>query len=301
MPARSLPILATLLLLTPLVSARAEQQAAADAVRVEHDISYLPADAPERRDEYAAAQCKLDLYLPAKPPAGGCPLIVWFHGGGLTGGSKSSVGDVALAKRFVEKGIAVAQVEYRFSPKVKYPTYLQDAAKAVAWTVAEAPRRGVNPKAIFVGGHSAGGYISAMLALDEHLLKGAGVAPGAVAGFVPVSGQMMTHFTVRAERGLPKETILADEAAPIYHARKDAPPILLLAADHDMAGRPEEAKLLAVVLTEVAENKTTSVVVIPDRTHGSINDKLLTEGDPAGEAVLAFIRKWAPETSRFAP
>ena len=128
-------------------------------------------------------------------------MIVWFHGGGLTGGSKSSTGDVALARRFVEKGIAVAQVEYRFSPKVKYPTYLQDAAKAVSWIVAEAPTRGLNPKAIFVGGHSAGGYISAMLALDERLLKGAGVAPGAVAGFIPVSGQMMTHFTVRSERG----------------------------------------------------------------------------------------------------
>jgi hypothetical protein len=131
-----------------------------------------------------------------------------------------------------------------------------------------------------------------MLALDERLLKGAGVPPGAVAGFIPVSGQMVTHFTVRSERGIPKETIVSDEAAPIFHARKDAPPILLLAADHDMAGRPEEAKLLAVVLTDVAESKTTSVVVVPDRTHGSINDKLLTEGDPGGEAVLAFIKKW---------
>lgn len=269
----------------------AEQPAPADAVRIESNISYLAANGPEANDQYAVTQCRLDLYLPAKAPDSGFPMIVWFHGGGLTAGSKSGPGDVALAKRFVEKGIAVAQVEYRFSPKVKYPVYLQDAARAVAWVVAEGPKRGVNPKAIFVGGHSAGGYISSMLAMDERLLKDAGVPAGAVAGFVPVSGQLVTHFQVRAERGLPRERIVSDEASPIFHARQNAPPILLLVGDKDMAARVEEAKLFTVVMTEVAKNKTTQCLVVPGRDHGSINDKLLTPDDPAGEAVLAFIKQ----------
>jgi acetyl esterase/lipase len=287
---KRLTSLAIVLFLAGASQLRADQPAATDSIRIEKDISYLPSSV--QRDAYADSQCRLDLYLPAKTPDGGFPIVVWFHGGGLTGGSKGN-GKSALAKRFVEQGIAVADVGYRLSPKVKYPAYLEDSAKAVAWVVAEGRKRGVNPGAIFVSGHSAGGYISAMLAMDQHLLTGAGVASGAVAGFIPVSGQWVTHFTVREERGIPKERIVSDAAAPIYHARKDAPPILVLVGDHDMAGRLEEAKLFDVVMKDVAGNKTTTVVVVADRTHGSINDKLLTPGDTGGETFLAFVKEHA--------
>jgi acetyl esterase/lipase len=283
-------LLVLLLLVEPSRAQEAALPAATDG-RVEKDIAYLPPDSPEAKDEYAAAQCKLDLYLPEKIPDVGCPVVVWFHGGGLTGGSKAK-GKSGLARRFLAHGIAMADVEYRFSPKVKYPVYLEDSAKAVAWVVTNAQAKGINLKAIFVSGHSAGGYIASMLAMDERLLKGAGVPAGAVAGYMPVSGTLVTHFTVREERGIPKERIVVDEAAPIYHCRKDAPPILLFAGDHDMAARVEEAKLFGVVMTDVAGSQTTQVVIVPDRTHSSIDQKLLTEGDPAGEAMLAFIKQW---------
>jgi len=104
----------------------------------------------------------------------------------------------------------------------------------------------------------------------------------------------MTHYTIREERGLPRERVIADDAAPIHHCRKVAPPLLLLAADNDMESRLEEVKLFHAVMTKVAGNKTTDLLVVPDRTHNSINDKLLTPGDPAGEAVLAFVQKWTP-------
>ena len=164
---------------------------ATPAPRIESDISYLTDTA--HADDYAKSQCKLDLHLPTKPQKD-FPLVVWFHGGGLTGGNKA--GEKPLFQRFNDNGIAVASVGYRFSPKVKYPTYLQDAAKAVAWCVTEGVKRGADPKAIFVSGHSAGGYITAMLAMDERLLKEAGVPVDMIAGYVPLSDGFSEHLKV---------------------------------------------------------------------------------------------------------
>lgn len=276
--------------------------AAADpAPRIEKDIPYRT-EAETAADDYAKAQCKLDLYLPPEP-AKDFPLIVWFHGGGLTAGSKAgnpkaeNGGDVGLFARLNASGIGVATIGYRLSPKVKYPTYLQDAARGVAWCVAEMPKRGVDPKAIFVSGHSAGGYIAAMLAMDERLLKDAGIAPDKIAGYIPVSGQMLTHYTVRIERGMKKENLFADDAAPVFHVRKVAPPMLVLVGDKDMEMRLEENQLFVSAMKDAVKNQTTTLVVVPDRDHGSICNRLLMPGDKGGEALLAFIAKWKGTTA----
>jgi acetyl esterase/lipase len=257
----------------------------AEAVR--KDISYLSdADAP---DAYAQAQCRLDLYIPEKPSSG-FPLLVWFHGGGLTAGARNPSG---ISQLFAAQGIAVANADYRLNPKVRYPVYLQDAAKAVACAIREAVKKGANPHGVFISGHSAGAYMAAMLAMDPHYLREAGVPEGAIAGCIPVSAQMTTHFTVRAERGISEEKIRVDEAAPLYHARKDAPPMLLLVADQDMPARLQENQLFVSVMNSLAKNEATSLLVVPDRTHGSICTKLMTEGDIGGAAILEFIKKWA--------
>jgi hypothetical protein len=129
-----------------------------------------------------------------------------------------------------------------------------------------------------------------MLAMDPRYLEAAGVAPGSVAGYVPVSGQMLTHAAVRSERGLPPGALVADEASPLYYVRPDAPPLLLLVADDDLPARKEEAQLFVAALTEGAGSKTTRLLVVPGRDHGSVGSELLTPGDTAGLAVLAFLR-----------
>ncbi len=287
---------AVFILIALVTSARIANAETAVQFRIEKDIPYRT-EAETAADDYARSQCKLDLYLPTKPDKN-FPLIIWFHGGGLTGGSKAgnpkaeNGGDVGLLARLNANGIGVATIGYRLSPKVKYPTYLQDAARGVAWCVAEMPKRGVDPKAIFVSGHSAGGYIAAMLAMDERLLKDAGVAPDKIAGYIPVSGQMLTHYTIRIERGMKKENLFADEASPVFHVRKVAPPMLVLVGDKDMEMRLEENQLFVSAMKDAVKNQTTTLVVVPDRDHGSICNRLLMPGDKGGEELLAFIMKW---------
>ncbi len=251
-------------------------------------ISDLPYRADTTADAYAKERCKLDLFLPpASAEVGNTfPALVWFHGGGLEEGNR--LGFKKMAASLVAQGIAVVMVDYRLSPKATYPAYVEDAAAAVAWTHAHIAEYGGDAKRVFVGGHSAGGYLAAMVALDSRWLTAAGMKPSDLAGAVPVSGQMATHYTIRKERGLPKEVEIIDEAAPLAHARKDAPRLLFIAADKDAPNRVDENQRMVAAL-RAAGHPVPDLLVVPERDHSTIMSKMIDAEDPGRKAMMAFI------------
>src|SRR5690606_38619302 len=105
-------------------------------------------------------------------------------------------------RELMDKGIAVIGVGYRLSPKVKAPSYIEDAAAAVAWAFKHIEQYGGNKKLIFLSGHSAGGYLTTMVTLDKHYLEKYQIDANSIAGLIPFSGQAITHFTVRQEQGI---------------------------------------------------------------------------------------------------
>ena len=138
------------------------------------DITKLPNIAYKSGDAlsaYEKERCKLDVYLPATGKD--FATLVWFHGGGLTGGNKDSVDK--MARSLAGAGLAVVVPNYRLSPRAKYPAYIEDAAAAVAWTKAHLAEHGGDVKRLFVSGHSAGGYLTLMIGMDGPYLHGAGV------------------------------------------------------------------------------------------------------------------------------
>jgi len=240
---------------------------------------------------YEQERCKLDLYLPAKP---GFPTLVWFHGGGLKTGDADMEFTRKIAQSLVDADIGFVIVHYRYSPKVTYPAYVEDAAASFAWTVRNIEKHGGDPKKVFLGGHSAGGYLTAIVGLDPKRLKEFGLPLESVAGMIPVSGQMLTHYTIREERKLDKYNVIADEAAPIYHTRKDTPPMLVLYADKDMATREEE-NVYFVSTMKAAGNKRVQGVLVKDRDHGSIARNIANADDPARLAIVKFITEVSQE------
>jgi len=191
-------------------------------------------DAVNRSDPYINKLCVLDIYHPINQK--GFATVVWFHGGGLKGGEKN------IARRLKRQGIAVVAVNYRLHPKAKAPSYLEDSAAAVAWTFKNIKSLGGDPKKIFISGSSAGGYLTAMIGLDKRWLKVHDIDADSIAGLIPLAGQMLTHFTVREERGIDKTTMVIDELAPLSHLKSEAPPILFVTGDREkeMLGRYEE-------------------------------------------------------------
>lgn len=216
--------------------------------RTDKDISYISAS---ETDAYRLERCKLDIYYPENKK--GFSTIVWFHGGGMEGGNKF------IPKEFTEQGFAVVAVNYRLSPKAKNPTYIEDAAEAVAWTFKNIEKLGGRKDRIFVSGHSAGGYLSLILAMDKKYMAACGADADSVAAYLPISGQTVTHFTIRKERGLPDGIPVVDEYAPVNKARKETAPLVLITGDKhlEMAARYEENALLEAVLKSIGNQKVT--------------------------------------------
>jgi acetyl esterase/lipase len=207
-------------------------------------------DSINKSDQYINERCVLDIYYPEKLK--GFATIIWFHGGGLTGGNKE------IPQALKEKGLCVVGVNYRLYPKVKAPGYIEDAAAAVAWVFKNITNFGGDSTLIFVSGHSAGGYLSLMVGLDKKWLNKYDIDANRIAGLIPLSGQAITHFTVRKERGIADTKPLIDSLAPLYYVRADAPPLLLITGDREMEllGRYEENAYLARMMKIAGHNQT---------------------------------------------
>lgn len=227
-------------------------------------------------DAYVQERCVLDVYFPTD--INNFATVIWFHGGGLTGGNKT------IPEALKNKGIAVVAVNYRLSPKVKAPVYIEDAAAAVSWVFHNIQRFGGDTSLIFVSGHSAGGYLASMIGLDKSWLKNYGIDANNIAGLIPFSGHTITHFTIRAERGIPGTQPVVDSLAPLYHVRPDAPPLLLITGDREleMLGRYEENAYLMRMM-KVAGHKETRLYELDGYGHGM--------AEPAFPLLIKEIRR----------
>lgn len=237
------------------------------------DILYREKD----RSEYSDERCRLDIYYPHNRK--NFATVVWFHGGGLKAGNRF------VPAALQDQGICVIAANYRLSPQVPSPTYVEDAAAAVAWTFKNIERFGGSKKKIFVSGHSAGGYLTSMVGLDKRWLAAHDINADDIAGLVPYSGHTITHFTVRAERGIDKAQPIIDSMAPLFHVRKDCPPILLITGDREleMLGRYEENAYFWRML-KVAGHPDATLLEQDGYNHGQM-------AYPAHPLLLRFVRR----------
>ncbi|MCW8850306.1 MAG: alpha/beta hydrolase [Melioribacteraceae bacterium] len=218
--------------------------------QTESEILYYDGDT-DKIDEYMNEQCRLELYYPQNQPD--YSTVVWFHGGGLKAGTN------IIPEELKNQNIAIASVRYRLYPKISSPTYIKDAAAAVAWVFKNIQKYGGDPNKIFVSGHSAGGYLASMIGLDKKWLSEHNIDANDIAGLIPFSGHTITHFTVREERGIPGEQPIIDELAPLFHIRSDAPPLVLITGDRELEllGRYEENAYLMRMMKVIGHEKTT--------------------------------------------
>lgn len=254
----------------------AEPGSAETEYAVDEGILYLPEDG-RSADDYADEMCRLDLYRPVAVQK--FPTIVYYHGGGLSAGRRS------VPKQLTGRGWAVVGVGYRLHPHVQHPVYIEDAAAALAWTFKNIERYGGDPERIFVTGISAGGYLTAMVGLDKEYLARHGLDANRIAGLIPVTGQMITHQTVRKEQGVEPSKFrpTIDRYAPLYHIRQDAPPILAITGgwEVDMLMRAEE-NLYFVSMLKLIGHKAVKQIVIEGADHGRC-------GAECWPHVIAFI------------
>ncbi|MBI1745741.1 MAG: alpha/beta hydrolase [Acidobacteria bacterium] len=252
---------------------------------VERDIVYYdgPGFNPQRHI--------LDLYRPAGRDR--FPVLIFIHGGSWQSGNKNLYGLLGYA--FSHAGFGVVIANYRLtdgSPRqVVHPGHIEDVARAFAWVKANLSNYGGDPEKIFISGHSAGGHLVALLALDPQYLAAHDLSTDDIAGVLVLSGVYDVRSSSLAQ--IFGETIeQRAQASPITHVgERQPPPFQIIYAQYDLGGLPEMAVQLQTALSELPSES--ELIEIAGRDHITIILRLPLPGDPAAEAMLRFLNEHA--------
>jgi acetyl esterase/lipase len=240
------------------------------AARVQRDLAYG-----------TMARQKLDIYTPLDA-APGAAVIVFLHGGGWAIGDKAEYGFVA--DTLTRAGCVAALPNYRLYPSV-FPTFVEDAARAVAFVAAELPGR-----PIFLMGHSAGAHIAALLHLDGRYLADSNVR---LAGTIGLSGpyDFLPIKQPRYARVFPPATL--SDSQPIRFADGTQPPMLLVSGDADRTVSAGNARRLAAAIE--ARGGQVSLRIYPGVGHMlpmlAFARLLPWWKPPVNEDVVGFVRR----------
>ncbi|MBC7470220.1 MAG: alpha/beta hydrolase [Ramlibacter sp.] len=185
---------------------------------------------------------RLDVYQPlAGNPPQVRPMVVFFYGGSWSKGERADYRFVGEA--LASAGAIVVVTDYRLSPGVRYPEFVQDSAAAVKWAFDHASELGGSPDNVVVMGHSAGGYNAAMVALDRRWLDAAGLArERRLAGWIGLAGPYdFLPIENRETQVAFRWPDTSADSQPIRHVTANAPRTLLLAAAKDDLVNPQRS------------------------------------------------------------
>jgi len=269
---------------------RAGREFYASYAHVAKDVAY--GDLPRQN---------LDVYWP--PTGDRLPVLLFAYGGSWSWGEKSLY--PLVGARFTAQGCVVVVINYRLYPRVTFPAFVEDAAAAIAWTARHIADYRGDPGRLFVAGHSAGGHILSLIALDDRYLAVHGLRRDVLRGVVVVNApidletelaHLEAHPSISSADGL--RAIMGGSATlpaadPIRRVRADAPPMLLLYGQKDTLVPLEVARRFASALRSAGA--PVELREYPDADHYS----LLLEGvrvDPRRPMrlvsdALAFIRR----------
>jgi arylformamidase len=246
----------------------------------------------------------LDVYTPENSAGKSLPVMFWIHGGGWQAGDKS---DVALKpKVLTERGFVFVSANYRLLPEVSMDELMGDAAKALGWVHRNISRYAGDPTRIFVGGHSAGAQVAALICVDDRYLKKEGMSFQVIKGCVPVDGDTydipkiimtaehrqalyggkMFTFGHRQKFGNDPEKHVDLSAVTHVAGNKGIPPFLILY----FSGNPDtraQAQLLESAL-KAAQIPARSYGKA-DTNHSRLNDDLGKPEDPATQELYKFL------------
>lgn len=102
-------------------------------------------------------------YRPMAPHPN-APALVYIHSGGIVSGTPE-VDDARCRQMASELGLIIFSVDYRLAPEAPYPAAIEDCYAALKWAHDHATDLGIDRNRLIIGGDSAGGGLTACLAL----------------------------------------------------------------------------------------------------------------------------------------
>lgn len=246
----------------------------------------------------------LDVYTPETSSSERLPVMFWIHGGGWQVGDK---GNVALKpKAFTDRGFVFVSTNYRLLPEVTMEELIGDVAKSLGWVHKNIKDYGGDPTRIFVGGHSAGAQLAALICIDDRYLAKEGVSFDVLRGCVPVDGDtydipkiIMTAefrqtlyggkmFTFGHRQKFGNDPVKHVDFSAVTHVAKGKgiPPFLILYFPGNPATRAQAQRLESVLRQADIPVKAYGK---RDSNHSRLNNDLGNAEDPATQELYRFL------------
>ena len=278
-------------------------------------------------------QLSLSFWMPRG--AAPFPVVMWIHAGAWSVGDRHA--DVAVAQRFARDGIGFVSIDHRLSPSrwlypvkttggtspegvarqgttegVRHPEHVKDCARAFAWLHRHVAEYGGNPQALFVAGHSSGGHLAALLALDPAYVAAQGLSLTAIAGAMPLDGTYdFVDYHAKISSLPAYGPAFADdhlssvvgptkvewkEASPVSYLTKGAGPVPMLVLFERKASEGAFGNYADVFrkAVERAGSSRIRFLEVKDRDHATLGSAMANHGPDAGrQAMEDFIKQWA--------
>ncbi len=250
---------------------------------VERDIAY--SGHPRQR---------LDLFAPAETGMAK-PAVLFVHGGAFVAGHRNFNAEVYanVLYYFARHGIVGINMGYRLADDSPYPAATQDVGAVVAWTRAHAAELGIDPRRIFLMGHSAGGAHIASYAYDKRLHPPGG--PG-IAGLIVLSGRVRVDNLPENPNARKVEAYYGTDASrfedysPVSHVDAGSVPTFIAMAQYENPLLDVYSLELAQRLA-VAKRRAPPLVWLRGHNHASLIAHFNTAEDDLGGAIRAFIEQ----------
>jgi acetyl esterase/lipase len=212
------------------------------------------------------------------------------HGGAWKYGDRSQY--PPLGNRYAQEGLVTVVPSYRLAPQHPFPAQIEDVAAAFAWTARHVAEFGGDTNRIFVGGHSAGGHLVALLALDGRRLEKQGVSPRLIRGVLALSGAYnLTQLGIESDV-FGNDLAARREASPLFFIRAGAPPFLVTYCEWDYFSLPAQAKELHAALRQAG--LASELVFVPGKNHISEMLSVTAPDDPTVTAALRWMNRHFP-------
>jgi arylformamidase len=200
-------------------------------------------------------------------PEGDGTTLLFLYGGGWTNGYKEMM--AFLAPALNAAGITLVSAGYRLAPEFTFPTGWLDVGRAINWLRQYGPKYGLDPRRIFVGGHSAGGHYAALLSVRQDWRAAMGVGKHAIRGCLPISGifdfSPGNGMSVRPRFLGPENEHNELPASPIHQIRDVPIPFLLAYGEQDFPHLKVQAEQMATALGQRGGDVTT--LILPGCDH----------------------------------
>jgi len=261
--------------------------------------------------DFSTEKHRLDLIIPADQAP--IATMLWIHGGAWAFGDRKS--DLELARAFAREGIAVASMSYRLSrgdwrgeefsdTGVQHPEHVKDVARAFAWLHENADAHGLDNDQIFVSGFSAGGHLSALLAMDGTYLAAHDLAVSDIRAALPVAGGYDLEAYYQAiEEGLgediavghvlgvfgPRETL--PQASPMTYLETATIPMLVMTEGETR----DYTQVFDEAVAAMGKTDLIQFSYYDEETHASLVGSLSAEESPARDEMIAYMKSLITE------